>query len=161
MSVNKYRPHVYLVPEDEANRQLALGFLNHEAVNEAIVYVRSPAGGWRKALEVYDSEYLPLLRRWPEAHVIILIDFDGDLNRRVEFEQRTADDVKSRVFVIGSRDEPETLKGELKTSLEQIGNQLAQDCLADDLGLWLHPHLVHNNTEVHRMVQAIKPIVFH
>ena len=27
MSVNKYKPHVLLIPEDDANRQLANGFL--------------------------------------------------------------------------------------------------------------------------------------
>ena len=29
MSVNKYRPHVYVLSEDDANRQIANGFLLH------------------------------------------------------------------------------------------------------------------------------------
>jgi hypothetical protein len=82
MSVNKYRPHVRLLPEDDANRQLVLGFLNHEAIADTVVDVRAPAGGWHEVLDVFESEYLPQLRRHQGAHVVMLIDFDGDESRR-------------------------------------------------------------------------------
>jgi uncharacterized protein YfaP (DUF2135 family) len=110
MSTNKYRPHLCLVPEDDANRQLAIGFLNHEAVADRAVDVRGPAGGWAKALDVFESEYIPHLRRFPSAHVLMLIDFDEVEDRRSQFEGKIPNDVQSRVFVVGSKDEPETLK---------------------------------------------------
>ncbi len=160
MMVNRYRPHVWLIPEDDADRQLAVGFLNHEAVADAVVGVRAPAGGWHEVLDVFESEYLPQLRRYQGAHVVMLIDFDGDESRRAHFEGRIADDVKPRVFVVGSKDDPETLRRELGMSLEKIGRELAQDCLADELRLWLHPHLVHNGAELRRMTRVIKPILF-
>lgn len=107
--VNRYRPHVWLIPEDDADRELAVGFLNHEAVADRVVGVRAPAGGWHEVLDVFESEYLPQLRRHLGAHVVMLIDFDGDESRRAHFEARIADDVRPRVFVIGSKDDPETL----------------------------------------------------
>ncbi len=161
MSVNKHRPHVYLIPEDDANRQIALGFLDHYAVSDRVVDLRSPAGGWRKVLEVFESEYSKLISGNPNAHVVMLIDFDERIEaRRSEIDERIPGDVKPRVFVIGSRNEPETLKSELSMAFERIGQELAQDCLKDDLGRWTHPHLSHNSVELQRLVAVVKPILF-
>ncbi len=90
----------------------------------------------------------------------MLIDFDEVEYRRSQIDGRIPDDVKSRVFVVGSKDEPETLKGELKLAFEKIGWELAQDCLMDQFKLWRHPQLVHNGAELDRMVAVIKPILF-
>ena len=160
MMVNKYRPHVWLIPEDDANRQLANGFLLHDAVDDRKVNVRAPAGGWAKVLEVFEGEYLPLLRGSMNAHVVMLIDFDENENRKERFENRIPEELKPRVFVIGSKSDPERLKGELKMTLEEIGGKLAQDCLNDAFKLWQHPQLIHNEREVQRLVQVVKPIVF-
>ena len=92
--------------------------------------------------------------------MVLLIDFDEVGDRRAQCEHRVPDDVKPRVFVVGSKDEPETLKGELGMPLEKIGWQLAQDCLSDDLGWWRHPHLSHNSAELQRLVQVVKPMLF-
>lgn len=32
MSVNKYKPHVFVIPEDDADRQIADGFVLHPGV---------------------------------------------------------------------------------------------------------------------------------
>jgi hypothetical protein len=161
MSVNKYKPHVFLIPEDDANRQLAVGFLDHEAVADRVVDMRDPAGGWSKVLDIFESEYLKLLRGNENAHVVMLIDFDKKVeDRKVQVQQKIPDDVSSRVFVVGSKDEPESLKGELGMAFERIGRELADDCLKDDFELWRHPHLIHNSDEWQRMVHAVKPILF-
>ncbi len=160
MSVNKHKPHVLLIPEDDANRQLANGFLLHYAVDARNVAIRTPAGGWRKVLEVFESEYLPLLRKNPNAHVVMLIDFDEVADRMAQCVQVIPDDLRFLVFILGAKDEPETLKGELKMAFEEIGRALAQDCLKDDFDLWRHPHLIHNNAELQRLVDVIKPILF-
>ena len=42
MSVNKERPHVYVLPEDDANRQLAKGFQLQVDQNERQMQVLRP-----------------------------------------------------------------------------------------------------------------------
>ena len=108
--VNRYRPHVWLIPEDDADRQLAVGFLNHEAVADRVVGVRAPAGGWHEVLDVFEKRVSSAASQVSRPHVVMLIDFDGDESRRAHFEARIADDVRPRVFVIGSKDDPETLE---------------------------------------------------
>jgi hypothetical protein len=162
MSVNKFRPHVFLIPEDDADRQLAIGFLGHFAVDDRVVDMRDPAGGWIKVLDVFEEEYLMKLRGSDKAHLVMLIDFDDKdiAGRRDLFEQRIPDDVKPRVFVIGSKVDPEALQRELGMTREQIGKALAEDCLKKDFELWRHAHLVHNGSELERMSQVVKPILF-
>jgi len=162
MSVNKYKPHVHLISEDDANRQLAVGFLGHYAVDDGQVSPRDPAGGWGKVLDVFEMEYLQKMRENNLAHVVMMIDFDEHVQeRRAIFDQRIPQDVKERVFVIGSLSNPETLRAALGISWERIGDMLAQDCLKGDLGAWRHPLLVHNSDELERLVKRVKPILFH
>ena len=49
MSVNKAKPHLYVIPEDDADRQIAKGFVLHGRVDERRVQVVEPAGGWSRA----------------------------------------------------------------------------------------------------------------
>ena len=160
MMVNYYRPHVWLIPEDDADRQLANGFMNHDAVDDNRISVRAPAGGWSKVLDVFENEYVPRLRNYRDHHVVMLIDFDDVEGRMTQFEQRIPDDVRSRVFVIGPKDEPEDLKRELGMTFEKIGRELAQNCLEGGYDLWQHPHIRHNNAELQRLVAAVRPILF-
>ena len=160
MSVNPYQPHVWLIPEDDANRQLAIGFLLHFAVSDGQVHTRGPAGGWKKVAEVFQSEFLEKLYQFPDAHVIMLVDFDENNERFEYFSERVPEDVKPRVFVIGAWDEPEELKRQLNSSLEGIGQALADGCDSDNFEVWHHEHLKHNNAELERLVDVVKPILF-
>lgn len=162
MSVNKERPHVYLIPEDDADRELAIGFLNHYAVNDGVVAPRDPAGGWPKVLAVFKEEYIRLLHACRYAHVVMLIDFDSkDVEKRMSlFQESTPEDVKNRVFVIGPRHEPEAAQRDLKMTREQIGSALAEECRTGTFELWRGPHFEHNNAELQRLVAVIKPFVF-
>lgn len=161
MSVNKYKPHVWVIPEDEADRQLVRGFLQHHAVDFRAVGVNEPAGGWQRALEMFEEEFVPYLRNYPASQVVLVIDFDDKFEPRfTDCSQRIPEDLKARVFVIGSKDEPETLRTELKMSFETIGRTLAEDCGQDDLGRWSNPHLAHNLAELQRLIPNIKPILF-
>jgi hypothetical protein len=157
---NKYKPHVRLIPEDDANRQIAIGFINHWAVSATVVDIRGPAGGWPRVLDIFESEYLPDLRKFPNAHVVMLIDFDEDVERREQFEQKIPRDVKERVFVIVSKYNPEILRRELKLAFDIIGSELAQECHKEEFKLWQHEHLIHNSSELQRMMAVVKPIVF-
>jgi hypothetical protein len=160
MSVNKFKPHVWIIPEDRADEELANGFLLHYAVAERAAQVARPAGGWSKVLDVFETEYLKLLQN-PNAHVIMLIDFDEKIeDRKTHFERRIPEGVRSRVFVIGSKGTPESLKRELGMTLERIGTALAEDCLEKDFEVWHHAHLMHNSDELQRLVDIVKPILF-
>lgn len=112
MSVNKYKPHVWVIPEDDANRQLANGFLQSHTVNIRAIGINPPAGGWTNVLDVFEDEFVPYLRKWQHAHVVMLIDFDNTNDRGSKCDQRIPDDLKQRVFVLSSRENPERLKTE-------------------------------------------------
>ena len=44
MSVNRHKPHLLVLPEDDANRQLARGFELELSTRQ--FQVLQPAGGW-------------------------------------------------------------------------------------------------------------------
>lgn len=159
--MNKYENHVYLIPEDDADRQIANGFVDHPQIRDARIKVMSPAGGWRGVLQTFQAEYVRLLRDYPKGHVVMLIDYDGRFEaRRAEFEQATPEGIRARVFVVGSKTEPERLKNELGKHYEEIGFSLAAECAAGVAELWSHDHLRHNDADRLRMIQTIRPFLF-
>ena len=159
--MNKYAPHVYVIPEDDADRQIADGFVGHYAVNDMRIKVMPLARGWPNVLATFHDEYIQTLRNYPLAHVVLLIDFDDEVEKRkATFEQAIPNDLKSRVFVVGAKDNPETLKKVMQISLEEIGKTLAVDCNLGTVQHWSHDQLQHNDTERQRMVQILKPFLF-
>ena len=104
MTMNRYAPHVYVIPEDDADRQIADGFVLHPRVKETRIQVVPPAGGWSKVLKTFRDEYIPKLRDRPYTHVVMLIDFDDQVEKRkADFEEEIPAEFKRRVFVIGSK----------------------------------------------------------
>jgi len=159
MAVNRYKPHVCFIPEDDADRQFVIGFRSHHSVNVAAIDLREPAGGWEYVLDLFGNEFIPRLKRYAGAHVVLVLDFDEAGNRRAVCERRIPDELKPRVFLIGAWSTPETLRADLNLPLDRIGERAAANCLADD-GFWNHPHLAHNTAEVARMTPALRPILF-
>lgn len=161
MTMNKYAPHVYIIPEDDRDRQIAEGFVNHHEVDDRRIHVMPLAGGWGHVLKIFQDEYIQTLRNYLQAHVVMLIDFDGKIDeRRAEFEGAIPADLRARVFVVGSKHEPETLKKALKIGFEDIGKSLAADCGANSAEHWNHEQLQHNDAERQRLVQTVKPFLF-
>ncbi len=161
MSVNKYKPHIWVIPEDDADRQLVNGFLQYLSVDVRAVGINRPAGGWGPVLDVFEKEYVPYLRNNPLGHVVMLIDFDDKIaTRMATYGKSIPDDLKARVFVLGSAVTPEVLRSEFNLSLEKIGEGLAGDCLREDCGRWVHAHLRHNRDELLRMADVIKLFIF-
>lgn len=159
--MNKYAPHVYVIPEDDCNRQMADGFVLHHQVKDRRIQVVPPAGGWSKVLKTFREEYIRELRDYPGAHVVLLIDFDDQVeNRKASFEHEIPEEFKTRVFVVGCRRNPETLKKALKMSFEEIGKSLANDCENGGAEQWNHEQLQHNEAERQRMFQTVKPFLF-
>lgn len=159
--MNKYRPHVYVIPEDDRDRQIADGFVLHPQVNAFRIQVVAPAGGWGRVRDVFRDEYISLLRQNAESHVVMLIDFDdrGE-ERKAVFESEIPEELKNRVFVVGSKYNPESLKQSLKLNYEEIGQQLADDCAAGTTILWDKEELAHNDAERRRLDQFVKSFLF-
>lgn len=159
MSVNKYLPHLLVVPEDDADRELVVGFVDHFAVNDRFVEIHHPAGGWLSVMEVFEKEVAPYLWRYRQSHAVLILDFD-EKDRRESIEKRIPAELKPRVFLLGLADEPEAVQRELGISLVQIGHNLAEDCRKATFEIWGNPHFAENRREVERMISSIKPIIF-
>ncbi len=127
MSVNRHRPHIFVLPEDDANRELANGFFLNVDAPTTKFQVREVAGGWRKVVDSFESVHIREMNIYPHRAIVLLIDFDGDVNRIVEVRRSIPEHLTDRVFVLGALGEPEELKPSLG-ALEDIGSQLAYDC---------------------------------
>jgi hypothetical protein len=159
--MNRSKPHVYIVPEDRRDEQIAIGFVSHHLVQPGRMRVMRRRRGWRDVLESLKEEYIPTLHDWSLAYVVLIVDFDGQgESRRKEFENVIPDDLKPRVFVLGASDEPEVLKRTLNLSYEEIGRTLAAECESESSNLWSHPELANNATERKRLFEAVKSFVF-
>jgi hypothetical protein len=160
MSVNKHLPHVLVLPEDDANRQLAIGFRLDQYLLNWKIQVLEEAGGWAKVLERFKKDEVVGMNRYPARLMILLIDFDDHPERLAEAKAEIPDQLAERVFVLGALTEPEGLKQAGLGSPEQIGLGLAKDCREGTDTLWRHPLLRHNAPELERMLQRVRPILF-
>lgn len=127
MSVNRGRHHLMVLPEDDANRELANGFhLGCGAIRQ--LQVLPPAGGWTKVVDSFTTVHVRELKRNPLRFLALLIDFDGDPNRRRLVTEKIPPHLTERVFLLGNFHHPERLRQSLAMPLEAIGEQAAQDC---------------------------------
>lgn len=164
MSVNRFVPHVLVLPEDDANRQLANGFLNHPSVRSERAQVLGPAGGWAQVLATFERDLLADMQRVPQRHVVFVLDFDGQVARRREQVAAVVPaDLVDRVFLLGALGEPETLRGALRreglNGYEAIGAALAEACLATPGPVWGHELLAHNAEELARLAARVRPFL--
>ena len=158
MSVNKYTPLILVLPEDDANRQLANGFLLHPSLSTQI-QVLEEVGGWSKVLDCFEKDHVKKMDALPDRFMVLLIDFDGQQDRLHRANAVIPDNLKDRVFVLGVWTEPEALRAILG-SYEKIGRAIAEDCREDTSTTWGHELLKHNTSEIERMRQQVRPILF-
>ena len=153
MAANAFRPHLLIVPEDDANLQIVNGFLLGMRGSSRSVQLEPPAGGWVKVIERFEAEIEPTLARYPERLVLLLIDCDGDLTRLDAVRQRVRQDFADRVFALGAGTEPEDLRKDLG-AYEKIGGVVATQCEEGIGEVWDHELLRHNIPEVKRLRAA-------
>lgn len=159
--VNKDQPHVLVLPEDRANLQLATGFHDEvDATRQRQMQVLPVAGGWRRVLERFSSDHIDKMRSNPNRFMVLLIDFDGRPERLGVAKAAVPPELADRVFILGARDRPETLKAKLNKSCERIGSRLGQDCRDDTYQTWGHELLQHNADELDRLREHVRPILF-
>ncbi len=163
MSVNKYLPYVFVLPEDEANSHLATGF--HLSVHRIRqMQVLEVAGGWTEVLNLFASVHVNEMERDANRFMVLLIDFDGKPDRLNRVRDVIPHHLSERVFVLGALTNPEALRQALRpTSLdsyEKIGSALADDCRNETDATWRHNLLRHNAGEVDRLRAHIRPVLF-
>lgn len=159
---NKYLPHVFVLPEDDANRQIANGFILHPGLKSRVIQVLPPPGGWSHVVENFCTNQAADLRRYAERRMVLLIDYDGQFPQRLEdIREQIPVDLSERVFILGVLSEPEDLKRDLRHSgLEKIGEALADDCSQNTQQVWGNHLLRHNHDELERLIQDVKPFLF-
>jgi len=168
MGVNKYQDHVLVLPEDDANRQIANGFILNSNVKERAIQVLPIADGWGKLVGKFQDDHVEEMKKISKRRMVLLIDFDGQGERFSYVKNQIPEELQDRVFILGVLSDPEDLKRIKKKfesigtgKLEQIGDTLANDCSNDNTnGLWGHDLLKHNKTELDRMIKSVKPFLF-
>lgn len=161
MSCNKFTPHLLVLVEDDANRQILNGFTNHHALNTRVIQILPPSGGWTKVVDGFRDNQVSDMARYTERRILLVVDFDNEPEQRIEEIRRDIPDhLKTRVFVLGTRSTPENLRNETRASFEQIGRNLAKDCADNTRTTWSIDDLAHNAVELDRLFLSVRPFLF-
>jgi hypothetical protein len=160
MSPNRFLPHVLVLPEDDANRELVVGFLLDTSLSRNAIDFLEVARGWVKVLDRFESYEVPGMRKYPKRFMVLLLDFDNDTGRLALAKRRIPQDLADRVFVLGSLSNPESLCRAGLGKPEEIGLALAKDCREGTNAVWGHALLRHNAGEVERLREHVRPILF-
>src|SRR5258708_1188332 len=161
MSVNKELPHIFVLPEDDANVQLANEFHKQVDWNRLRrMQVLPAAGGWRKVLSLFESVHAAEMDRYDYRFMVLLMDFDGDEDRLQEARGAIPQHLTDRTFVVGALGEPEDLRRAHLGSYEDIGTALVQDCRDGTDTTWGHPLLRHKAAEVGGLGEHVRRILF-
>ncbi len=153
--MNKYQPHVLVLPEDDANRQIANGF-DFEIGGPTQFKVLRPAGGSRKVLDLFRSVHIAEMERYANRTMVLLVDFDESAGRLGRVKDMIPSHLDERVFVLGVWTEPE----KLPQGLKETGELLAEDCRSGTSNTWDHDLLKHNAVAVDRLRKIVGPILF-
>jgi hypothetical protein len=159
MSVNRYKPHVFVIPEDDANRQLANGFVL-EVKYDRQIQILNEVGGWSNVLGRFLSEHVKGMQRFPERYLVLLLDFDDKSDRREKITVSIPEDLRYRVFLLGVQSEPEALRQAGFGSFEDIGRRLAKECREGFKDIWSHGLLRNNADEIGRLELAVRGFLF-
>ena len=160
MSVNKHLPHVFILPEDDANVQLANGFQLDLALDTRRIQILEEAGGWTEVLAIFQSEHIPAMNRYSKRFMVLLVDFDHREDRLGEITATIPNHLRERVFVLGVWSQPEELRRSLHSGYESIGLSMAKDCRENSEKIWAHALLRHNAGELTRLRERVRPILF-
>lgn len=154
MAVNRYSNHLVVYLEDKPYRELVNGAKTLENVNEKIIDDKNPCGGWSKVLKSLTGN-LNLINSRHHMHVLLLIDFDNEFEKRKEkFKEIILEEpCFNRVFLLGiDLKESEDLKRTLnQTNNEVISQLLLKDCPNNLAEVWENDHLRCNQPEIERM----------
>jgi hypothetical protein len=160
MSINKFKPHVLVIPEDDANRQIANGFLLDPDIANRSIQVLEEVGGWTAVRDRFIQDHIANMQQYDDRFVVLLVDFDERAQRLIDVTAEIPPDLRERVFVLGVWNEPENLKRALGRPYEELGRLMAEDCKDESQFIWGHPLLEHNAEELARLRERVRPILF-
>jgi hypothetical protein len=160
MSVNKHRSHILVIPEDDANRQIANGFLRDPHLLNRQIQILEEAGGWNQVLEQFRSNHVVGMDRYPSRLMVLVIDLDGHVERLQNAKAKIPAHLTERVFILSALRTPEDLRRANLGSYENIGLALAKDCREETSAIWGHELLRHNAYELDRLRQHVRTILF-
>jgi len=161
MAANKHLPHILVIPEDDANRQIANGFIEDEGLIAPLqIQVLPVAGGWVHVVKSFLSDQMGGMEAFAQRFAVLLVDFDDRAGRRAEIMAKIPDHLVHRVFVLGVLSNPEILRTATGMRLEKIGSLMAQDCREETRIIWSHELLQNNGKELERLRQAVVPFLF-
>ena len=161
MSVNKHQPHVMVLPEDDANKDIANGFqLAMDQRAQRQLQILPEAGGWAHVLDAFERDQIQDLEKYPDRYLVLVIDFDNVAGRRGFAETRIPAHLRDRVFILGTRSEPEELRRETGLKYDAIGERLAEDCRQRTTSFWDQDLLADNGPELTRLFERVRPILF-
>jgi hypothetical protein len=159
MSVNKYRPHILVLPEDEATRQMANGFYQN-IPDQRYTQILPVAGGCDHVVDCFKSDYMSSMEAYENRHFVLVIDFDKRPNRLQHIKTQIDQRIMSRVFILGAFLEAEDLRRSVGENLETIGLLLAQDCQNQTMNTWKTPLFDHLQDEIERARLTLRPLIF-
>ena len=167
MGVNKFKPHIRILPEDHACADILNGFMLHDQLMFTIQPM-SVAGGWPKAKSLLQNVHVPEMRQNPNIYLVVLIDMDKktapiiepEETRKHEFHKLVPSELMARVAFLGAWKDPESLTRKTNRSREEIGMQLATECYDGTRSLWEHEDLRHNMDELDRIGDRLRKILF-
>lgn len=159
MSVNKHLPHVLVLPEDDANGQLANGFQLDPLLDTRRMQILEEAGGWGEVLNRFNEDHVPEMDKYATRLMVLLVDFDDKEHRLDIVKAAIPDRLRERVFILGAWSQPERLR-QAMGSYESIGLAMAKDCRNDTDEIWAHDLLRHNAGELFRLREHVRPILF-
>jgi hypothetical protein len=157
--MNKEVPHVLVLPEDDANRQLANGFRLDPLLDDRRIQILQVAGSWGEVLDRFKKDHVPEMDKYATRFMVLLVDFDNREDRLGIVKTAIPDRLKERVFVLGAWSQPEKLRQAIG-SYESIGKAMARDCRDNAEVTWGHDLLRHNAGELERLRKHVRPILF-
>lgn len=153
---NKYKSHLDILCEDDINKEIAQGLIEMlDYPSQTRIKFLDVAGGWEKCLHRL-KDYIDELIRYETKSLLIIMDFDECIDDRkacfAEILNGIQDEVRNRVFLVGSYYEPEKLKRDLGLMghNDNVGRMLLEDCI-DGNQFWHTIHLKHNLDELTKL----------
>jgi hypothetical protein len=161
LSADKFKPHVFVLPENDANKELANGFLLRvDQTRGRQMDVLRVARGRDKVLERFKLDHVTDMVNYPKRFMVLLMDFDGRKDLLESARTSIPENLLNRVFVLGVLTEPEALKAALGRTYEEIGLAMADDCRDGTDTTWGHDLLRHNASELERLRKHVCSILF-
>lgn len=170
MGFNRQRKHVLFYAEDEATSNLAQGFVESSKIDDSRCCVFHEFGhGWQST---EDAVTKVKMHRYPDTHLVLVVDCDKKGYARIEKIKKDlgAIDCRNRIYVLGTAENAEHFSAMMASranvrrfSMNAAGCALADASFADEsclTGVWGAPELVHNKSELVRLCENTKDVLF-